>query len=875
MANVAAAPTQITLEGVYPSPSDTNGVQWVGTTTPTISWIIPAAPPNWKQQEAEIEIKKEGATQRSLIPGGAQPLHKWPFSPLKSREQFELRVRVRGDDEWSEWSAPTQFEAALLSPTDWVAQMVGPRQVDSSTDLRRPGLIRQDFTVTKDIIKARIFVTAHGLIQTEINGRRVGLDELVPGWTVYDERLPYRAYDVTELIHNGDNAIGAWLGDGWYRGRVGFDGGNRNIYGSDMSALIQLEITHPDGTTTIIGTDESWQGGPGPILSSGLYEGEVYDAREYPDGWSNPGFTSTVFEPVEVARRDADTLYLPPVPPVRCTSSFQARTIEPLGPGRYLLDFGQNASGRLQIKVDAPAGTEITIRHAEVLEDGELGVRPLRRATSIDRYIADGSGPVFWQPKFTIHGFRYAEISGWPSTTAPQVEDIIFRVFHTDADRTGWFSCSNPRITKLHENVVWSTRSNFVAIPTDCPQRDERLGWTGDLQVFAPTALYLYSFGPMIADWLRDLWIEQQRKGGGIPVYVPTIPGHFWDDKTSIAVWGDVAVLAPWAVYLATGNTKVLEEQLDSASAWVDHIQALAGPSLLWTEGIQLGDWLDPAAPPENPFEARTDPHLVATAYLAHSTRVLALILEVLGKTEAAKKRFSEAERARQAFQSKYVHPGDPAGDCLMTSDTQTAYALAIKFGLLTASQMEQAGNRLAQLVRDSQGRIATGFAGTPAICAALEATGHLDEAYLLLENDFSPSWLHTVNMGATTTWERWDSMLPDGTINPGDMTSFNHYALGAVAEWLHTSVGGIRPAAPGYQRVEIAPQPGGSLRWARTAHKSPFGLIKVQWVQRDGILRVTGSIPVGATALLKLPNRADEVLNHGDFEREIALEEH
>lgn len=854
-------PTRITLEDC---PA---GYLGLGTATPSLSWNVADAPAGWVQTKAEVELVRSGRTQAVRLEGSQQVAISWPFAPLSSRESVTVRVRVEGAGGWSDWSEPALFEVGLLEPSDWVAQMVGPAEETLQGELRRPSLVRSDFVTPGRVTKARLYVTAHGLIEPEINGERVGADELVPGWTVYEERLPYRVYDVSALIRQGQNAIGAWLADGWYRGRIGFDGGVQDFHGTDIGAMMQLELTDSEGTVTAVATGQDWTAGPSPIVTSGLYEGETYDAREYPHGWSEPGFEDDSFKPVKVGRREPQTLYTPNVPPVRCTAEIQPRTIEPIEDGKYLLDFGQNASGRLRVTVDAPEGATITIRHAEVIEEAELGTRPLRRAWSEDRYVSAGTGPVQWEPRFTIHGFRYAEIEGWPEDQKLDVTDAVFRVLQTDVPRTGWFACSNPRVTKLHENIVWSTRSNFVSIPTDCPQRDERLGWTGDLQIFASTALYLYQLGPMISDWLRDVEIEQIRRGGAVPVYAPKIPGHFWDDQNSIAVWGDVTVLAPWRIYQATGNRRQLEERLSSATGWVEHIQGLVGPSGVWDEGMQLGDWLDPAAPPDNPFDAKTDAHLVASAYLVQSTRTLGKILEVLGKPEAAAIRFEQADKHKAAFQRRYL-----TDDGTLTSDTQTAYALAITFDLLDGSSKSFAGERLAELVRQAEGRISTGFAGTPLVCKALEITGHNEEAYLLLEQDELPSWLYTVNMGGTTTWERWDSMLPDGTINPGDMTSFNHYALGAVAEWMHTTVGGLRPLDPGYRTIEIAPKPGGSLRWARTAHITPFGLARVQWVLKGGQLRVSGQIPVGTTAVLRLPGCEEEVLGSGEFSREVPV---
>lgn len=847
---------------------------------PRISWHVEHAPDMWHQESVEIRLLNHAQTELASQNEDARGLAlvhvcaldtsdqigvPWPFEQLESRQRVAIQIRVSGGGLTSDWSTPAEFETGLLNSDDWVAKLVGPAwHEDSATD-RQPPLIRGEAELKGQVRAARLYITAHGLVESEINGHRVGLDDLVPGWTVYDERLPYRSYDVTSLLKNATTAvIGCWLGDGWYRGHIGFDGGSYDNFGTDIGVIAQLEIEYDDGTRQVIASDGTWTAGRGPIQFSGLYEGETYDARELPTGWHKPGFISDGFTPVAAKPQNATLLVTPAAEPVQCVESLHPRSIEPRGNGTFLMDFGQNAAGRLRIRINTPAGTTITVRHAEVLEDGELGVRPLRRAAAVDTYIADGSGPVEWEPRFTIHGFRYAEISGWPGEL--NKDDVAFRILSSATERTGWFSCSHPRLTKLYENIAWSTTSNFVSIPTDCPQRDERLGWTGDLQVFASSATYLYNLTPLISDWLKDLWVEQKRREGAVPVFVPTIPGHFWDGKDSAAVWGDVAALAPWSLYRATGDKQVLRDQVESATAWVDHVQGLAGDSHLWTDGFQLGDWLDPAAPPDNPLLALTDAGLIATAYMAHSTETLGWIHTALGNKQAADERFAQAQVIKASFQEHYV---SATGE--LSSDTQAAYALALDFAMLTPQQELVAGERLAELVREANGNIATGFAGTPVVCRALAQTGHVAEAYLLLEQDTCPSWLYTVSMGATTTWERWDSMLPDGAINSGDMTSFNHYALGAVAQWLHEGVAGLEPAAPGYKKIRIAPHPGGSLTWARTAHVTPYGLATVEWHVHESTLTVRGHVPVGTTAFLDLPGaEGSEELSHGLFERTV-----
>ena len=461
----------------------------IGTATPRISWKT-SAKPGWIQAAYQIEVTTAGRTWVGARTESSESvLVPWPPTiALGSGQRAEVRTRVWGaeGDGPSEWSPASYVEAGLLKASDWTAVAIAPGWEEDPEADRQPPLLRKEFILDRPVASARLYVTAHGLYEVEINGTRVGNDALSPGWTVYGERLRYYTYDVTEHLAEGGNAMGAWLGDGWYRGRLGFHGGHANLYGDKVALLAQLHITHDDGSTTVIGTDESWKAAFGPILGSSLYKGEHYDARELADGWSRPGFDDGTWKPVIAVNRDPRTLVAPEGPPVRCTEEVRPVKVWTSPSGNTLLDFGQNLVGRLRITVNGEAGSKVTLRHAEVLQDGELYTRPLRGADSVDSFTLAGVGEETWEPRFTIHGFRYAEIDGWSGGEI--AENVVARVYHTDMERIGWFESSNPDLNRLHDNVLWSMRGNFVDIPTDCPQRDERLGWTGDIQVFAPTA---------------------------------------------------------------------------------------------------------------------------------------------------------------------------------------------------------------------------------------------------------------------------------------------------------------------------------------------------------------------------------------------------
>lgn len=831
----------------------------LGASQPRLSWISQSASPGWRQSGYEIEAyrpESELQARTGRIASGDSVLVPWPFAPLVSRQRLLLRVRVWGEDgALSGWSDLAPVEAGLLTPSDWSAIFVTPAWDEDTSAPQAAPLLRSEFVVQQGLQRARLYITALGVYEAEINGVSVGDHVMAPGWTSYHHRLRYQTFDVTELLAEGRNAIGAILGDGWFRGRLGYHGGRRNIYGDRLALLAQLEIVYEDGTTARIVTDETWRAGASPILCSDIYDGETYDARLEKPGWSSPGFDDSDWAGVRPLAWDFATLVAPTGPPVRRTERVAPIAITTSPPGRTLLDFGQNLVGRLRLVVNGPAGQTITLRHAEVLENGELCTRPLRLAAATDRYVLKGGGPESWEPRFTFHGFRYAEVDGWPGEIG---KDSVYAVVcHSDMERTGWFECSEPLVNRLHENVVWSMRGNFLDIPTDCPQRDERLGWTGDIQVFTPAASFLYDSAGFLESWLADVAAEQNAAGGVVPYFVPNV---MTTPLTPAAAWGDAAVIVPWILYQRFGDAGILAAQFDSMRSWVDAVARVAGANHLWEKGLQFGDWLDPKAPPDKPGDARTAPHVVATAYFARSAELLGKAAGLLGRAADESRYLTLAGEVRAAFTREYMTPGGR-----VVSDAATAYALVLQFALLTEPEQRQAaGKRLAALVRGGGYRISTGFVGTPLVCDALCSVGEYEAAYRLLMQRQCPSWLYPVTMGATTIWERWDSMLPDGSVNPGEMTSFNHYALGAVADWLHRTVAGLAPAAPGYRQIEIKPVPGGGLSYARARHRTPYGDAACSWQIASGQMAVEVEIPANTTASVSLPGMDGETLTVG-----------
>jgi len=737
--------------------------------------------------------------------------------------------------------------------------------VGAAPDVNAP-LLRTEFALESGhgpVTRAELQASAQGVFEAYLGGAPVSEDVLSPGWSSYEWRLRYRSYDVTEQLRGaGDQPVvlGLALGNGWFRGRLTWSG-DRAFYGDRLGAVASLAITFEDGHRQLVQTDGSWTAGPSGVLADDLYDGQTVDARLVSDAWLQPGFSDESWAPVATLELDPATLVPYVGPPVVRHEELRPVAVWQSPAGKTLVDFGQNLVGWVKFTVRGERGSTITVRHAEVLEHGELGVRPLRSAKATDELVLSGGDDVF-EPTFTFHGFRYAEVEGWPGELTE--DSLVAVVVSSQLERIGEFSCSDELVNQLHRNVVWGQRGNFVDVPTDCPQRDERLGWTGDLAVFSPTAVFLFESGGFLRDWLRDLDAEQRAADGMVAFVVPDVikflpPHGDFGVQDSTAFWSDAAVWVPWAAWQAYGDREALAEAFPAMAAHVRRVEGKLAPTGLWDQGFQFGDWLDPDAPPEDPAAAKADKDVVSTAAVFRSSAMVAAVARELGMEEEAAHFSALAQRVRTAFDEHYV---DDRGR--IRSDCSTVYAVAIAFGLLDEPQRQLAGDRLAELVAANGYRVATGFAGTPYICDALTLTGHLDEAYALLLERECPSWLYPVTMGATTVWERWDSMLPDGSINPGEMTSFNHYALGAVADWLHRVVGGLAPAAPGYASVRIAPRPGGGLTWAKTSLRTPHGDVRVAWELVDGELTVQAELPEGVTGEIDLPGAAAETVTGG-----------
>ncbi|KAL5357138.1 bacterial alpha-L-rhamnosidase-domain-containing protein [Aspergillus floccosus] len=850
----------------YHSPN-TLGVE---ETRPRISWQYKDLSPNFRQSAYEIEVSELSLDSLTTLlstekrTSSSSHLVPWPLSqPLKSRKRVSIRVRAWDQEtNATPWSPPAYLEAGLLSRSDWHCGRITAPWSPGRSGPGPEELYRKEFLLPDRPALGRLYITAQGVYEAKINGQRAGNHFMPPGWTSYDARLRYQTYDITEMLQQGDNCIGVRVAEGWFCGRIGFEGGHRGIWGPHTALLVQMEVIMVTGEVHTIGSDSSWEVAQGPITAE-IYDGEKYDATQAIPYWSTAGST-TGHE-----ARWSQVLLMPDLPEsVKLTAGFdepvrQIQYIKPVSilkspSGKTIVDFGQNLVGHVKLcNISVSVGHKIILSHAEVLEHGELCTRPLRICKAIDKYTSNGDQNQEFSPRFTFHGFRYVQIDGW---TGDNLEHCIEAVVcHTDMKSAGSFSCSQPLLNQLFQNIRWGMRGNFFSVPTDCPQRDERLGWSGDLALFAPTAVLLYDCFNFIKNWLIDVEHDQIILGGVPPMVSPnaTLPDPVWCRRVPCAIWHDVTILAPWALYEETGDTSILALQYNSMMTWMQRLpRNSTGATHLWDRSIfQLGDWLDPAASPHAPWKGVTDAQMVANAFLIRSLDLMARISDILGWTTDHEYFQSESQAARHEFQEEYV-----TANGRIVSDSQTAYSLAICFDLLAQTQRERAGARLAHLVRKNQFHIGTGFAGTPFVCEALAKTGHLQVAYAMLLEESCPSWLYPVTMGATTVWERWDGILPDGSVNPGEMTSFNHYAFGAVGKFLFERVAGLQRASPGWRRFRVAPAIGAEFFNAAAEHLTPFGLISSEWKterEEEGyeMMRLRVSVPYGTTCDVVMPD--------------------
>lgn len=691
--------------------------------------------------------------------------------------------------------------------------------------------LRHEFRLRagKKVARARLYSTALGLYDAWLNGERVGDDRLAPGWTDYNKRVQYQTYDVTEQLKSGANALGVTVAVGWYAGNVGMFGPHQ--YGERPAFLGQLEVTYTDGSTDRVLSGTGWRAATGPVTAADLLSGEDYDARLETAGWTRAGFDDSDWIAADavddvkaavVAQIDGHT---------RVESEISARKVSEPKPGVFVFDLGQNMVGAVRLTVSGKAGTKVQLRHAEVLNpDGTVYTTNLRTARATDTYTLKGRGKETFEPRFTFHGFRYVEVTGYPGK--PPRDAVVGRVIHTSAPFTMDFETNVPMLNQLHSNITWGQRGNFLSIPTDTPARDERLGWTGDINVFAPTAAYTMESARFLTKWLDDLR-DGQPDDGAFPDVAPFIGTV----GKGVAGWGDAGVTVPWALYQAYGDKRVLEQSWSSMLKWLDYLEKHSSGYLRPAEGY--GDWLN--------IQDETPKDVIGTAYFAHSADLVAQVAEALGKDPAPYKKLFGG--VRDAFRAAYVTSGGR-----VKGDTQTAYVLALSMDLLADSDRAPAAARLVELIKSKEWHLSTGFLGTPRLLPVLTATGHTDVAYRLLVQKSFPSWGYQIDKGATTMWERWDSIKPDGSFQDAGMNSFNHYAYGSVGEWMYTNIAGIAPADPGFRKILVRPRPGSGVTEARSTFDALYGPVTTHWKTDSDGFRLTLTVPANTTAEVWIP---------------------
>ncbi|MBP7897627.1 MAG: family 78 glycoside hydrolase catalytic domain [Candidatus Planktophila sp.] len=832
---------------------------------PLLTWTIASSRPDAIQVGYEISsIDELGAVTTSTPVTSSEQIEVVAQGHVSKAQRITyLRVRIATQYGWSDYSPLIAFETGLASGNDLVGRAIG----DDSLHSAPSPILRKEFSSTKAVAKARIYATSEGIHSLYLNGVNVTDEYFTPGWTAYDDRNTYLTYDVTKLVQNGTNALAAELADGWHRGKFGF----MNIYDNyttTICLLAQLEITYTDGSKDVVATDESWKVSTGEIQFGDIYDGSHLDFTKEQKGWKLAGFNDASWAAPRIHTIKRENLEPRVSTRVLEVAEFPARILD--SNKRTLIDFSQNISGWVRLVVDGKKGDIVTIRHAEVLEEGpNLHTAALRTAKATDIYTLGYDGRSVIEPKFTFHGFQFAEVTG-PATFISATGVAI----SSANERRGFFTSSDVRLNRLHENVVWSIHDNMVSVPTDCPQRDERLGWTGDAQAIAMTANTIFKIDSFWRSWLTDLWVDQQRVGG-VGAVVPDIlskqpspaEGAGWV-ITDRAGWADAATIVPMATYESYGSASTLKQQVPSIRAYVESLSAHRKGEKFLPEEFQFGDWCDPDAPVDQPWLSKVKAQFVANAFFANTVEIAADVEALVGDA-AQEKKFREL--AATLKRDIWEHFGQEA------KETTAGCSIAIEFGIVPESERAEVAKILSDKVIADQGKITTGFLGTPLILHALSKNGHFDAAYTMLMRRKVRSWLYQVDQKATTIWERWDAIREDGSIHKGEMAtsseeqpdasmiSFNHYAYGAVIDWVYRNVAGIAPTAknPGYRHITFAPRPGEGFTYASASVNTPLGSASISWEILDaGSLAAKIVVPFGSRAVIDFPATSSSTLH-------------
>jgi len=772
---------------------------------------------------------------------------------LEPDTKYHWQVRIWDNHgNISPWSSPSTFHTAFFDSISWKAKWIGIGFEEDKKN-RPAQYFRNDISISKEIVQATAYITSQGMYEASINGKKVGNAYLTPGWTSYKKRLQYQVYDVASMLKKGKNSLAAILGNGWFRGTLGWTN-NVDIYGKELGLLMQINVVYKDGSRDYFITDENWKSSYGEILSNEIYHGEEIDARKKQQGWNLADYDASKWNAVKILQAGYKHLIATENEPIALQESIQPVKVLTTPKGEKVLDFGQNLVGWVKMKVSGKSGDAVEIKHAEVLDKfGNFYIDNMRSARTTAKYVLAGNGIEVFEPHFTFFGFRYIKVEGYNGELKP--ENFTAMVLHSNMKPSGDFISSDPLINQLQKNIQWGQKGNFLDVPTDCPQRDERLGWTGDAQVFSRTAAFNFNVHNFFNKWLKDVEADQL-ENGSVPFVIPNVLGAGAAGSTG---WADVATIIPWNMYLVYGDKKVLQTQYSSMKAWVGYMEKNANADL-WNKGFHFGDWLFYRPFDDNDGRAAvTDKYMIAQCFYAHSLQLLIQAANVLEKKEDVAFYSERLKKVKEAYVKEYM-----TSTGRLVSGTQTAYVLALQFDMLPEQLRKSAVEKLVDNIQSYNTHLSTGFLGTPYLCEVLTKNGRSDIAYQLLMQKTFPSWLYPVKMGATTIWERWGGMHPDSTFEPASMNSFNHYAYGAIGDWMYRSVVGIdnQEGSVGYKKILIKPYVVDSLKTAGAYLDTYYGRISSSWkIDTAGIAMET-TVPANTTAVIYFPSDKNVSLN-------------
>ena len=847
----------------------------IDVNAPRLSWVLASNKRNSSQSAYRIQVYNSASINKSNLiwdsdkVNSNQSVHITYEGPgLMSSKKYYWKVRVWDQNgSSSKWSTVNMWQMGLLHSSDFKADWI---EVNSDTTIDRSSpLFRSEFKVSKKVESATATITSHGLYLAYINGQKIGDSYFTPGWTSYHKRLQYQTYDITKLLKQGNNAIGAMLGSGWYRGTLAW--GNEK-YGKTIALLLQVEVKYTDGTSEIIGTNKNWKTATGKILNSEIYNGEIIDARKEKEGWKLPGYNDKEWDVVKVKDFDKNNLIAIMNEPIRKHETFKVIEVITTPEGDQVLDFGQNLVGFVEVKIKGNKGDKIILKHAEVLDkNGNFYTANLREAAQENTYILKGGEEEIFEPHFSWQGFRYVRVKGVSGILDPANFTAV--ALYSDMNSTGNFTTSNKLINQLQHNIEWGQKGNFLDVPTDCPQRDERLGWTGDAQVFFNTAAFNMQVDNFFTKWMKDVKADQL-ENGSVPHVIPNVLNPH--DGAS-AGWADVSTIIPWNLYLNYGDKNILNHQYLSMKGWVNYMSNQS-ENYLWNKGSHFGDWLFYRPDDDNDGRsALTDKHLIAQCFYANSTQILINTAQISGKQEDVETYTALLKKIKEAFINEYTTRNGG-----LVSNSQTAYVLALNFDMLPENLRQQAAKRLADNIRSYNYHLTTGFLGTPYLCHVLTRFGYHNLAYTLLMQKSYPSWLYPVTQGATTIWERWDGQKPNGDFQTISMNSFNHYAYGAIGDWMYKTLGGVNSSIKvdevGYKKIILKPHVDNKLVSKKEEEQSDderltmvntdldtyYGKISSHWQNNESQLNMNITIPVNTMAELHIPSNKIENIFEG-----------